>query len=52
MMKDELDEKVITDFVALRVKMYSYGKIDKNLEDKFWKGTKKCVVTESLTFDE
>ena len=49
MMKDELDEKVNTE---LYVKLYAYRKIDKKLENKRWKGTKKCIVTESLTFDD
>ena len=32
--------------------MYTYIKIDKKLEDRCCKGTEKCVVTESLTFDD
>ena len=51
MMKDELGGKIMTEFVALRAKMYAYTKIDKKVEDKRCKGTKKCVVTERLTFD-
>ena len=31
--------------------MYAYGKIDKESEEKRCKGTKKCVVSEGLTFD-
>ena len=51
-MKDELDRKIMTEFVALRAKMYAYRKIDKEVEEKRCKGTKKCVVSEGLTFDD
>ena len=51
-MKDELDGKIMTEFVALRAKMYAYRKIDKEVEEKRCKGTKKCVVSEGLTFDD
>ena len=52
MMEDELGGKIMTEFVALRAKMYAYRQIDKKLDDKCCKGTKKCVVPESLTFDD
>ena len=52
MMKDELGGKIMTKFVALSAKMYAYRKIDKKVEDKRCKDTKKCVVAESLTFDD
>ena len=42
-MKDELGGRVITDFVALRPKTYSYL-TDDCKEDKKAKGTKKCVI--------
>ena len=51
-MKDELGGKIMKGFVALRVKMYAYRKIDKKVEVKHCKSTKKCVVAESLTFDD
>ena len=51
-MKDELGGKTITEFVALRAKMYAYRKIDKEVEEKHCKGIKKCVVSEGLTFDD
>ena len=52
LMKDELGEKIMTEFVALRAKMYAYEKVDKEAEEKRYKGTKKCVVAEGLTFDD
>ena len=51
-MKDELGGKITTEFVALRAKMYAYRKIDKKVEGKRRKSTKKCVVSEGLTFDD
>ena len=52
LVRDELGGKILTEFVALRAKMYAYRKIDKEVEEKRSKGTKKCVVTEGLTFDD
>ena len=52
LMKDELGGKIMTEFVALRAKIYVYRKIDKEVEEKRCKGTKKCVVSEGLTFDD
>ena len=43
LMKDELGGKIMTEFVALRPKLYSYKKLDGS-EDKKCKGIKKCVV--------
>ena len=48
LMKDELGGKIMTEFVALRAKMYAYRKIDKKVEEKRCKGIKKCVVAEGL----
>ena len=51
LMKDELGGKIITEFVTLRPKTYSYltddGKIDKKA-----KGTKKCVIKRIIKFDD
>ena len=51
LMKDELGSKIITEFVTLRPKTYSYltddGKIDKKA-----KGTKKCVIKRMIQFDD
>ena len=40
-MKDELGGKIMTEFVALRAKMYAYREIGKEVEEKRCKGTKK-----------
>ena len=47
LMKDELGGKIMTEFVALRPKTYSYLK-DGRKEDKKAKGTKKCVIRRNL----
>ena len=50
-MKDELREKIITEFVALRSKTYSYlTDDDKNVKKA--KGTKKCVIKRILKFND
>ena len=49
LMKDELGGKIITKFVGLRAKSYSYL-IDDGSEDKKAKGTKKCVAKRKLKF--
>ena len=41
----------MTEFVALRPKLYSYKKLD-SLEDKKCKGIKKCIVKKTLTFED
>ena len=50
-MKDALGGKIMTEFAALRAKMCAYRKIDKEMAEKRYKGTKKCVVSEGPTFD-
>ena len=47
LMKDELGGKILTEFMALRPKLYSYEKLDGS-EDKKCKGIKKCVVKKNL----
>ena len=49
-MKDELGEKIITEFVTLRPKTYSYL-TDDCKEDKKAKGTKKCVIKRMIKFN-
>ena len=51
LMKDELGGKIMTEFMALRPKLYSYKKLDVS-EDKKCKGIKKCVVKKTLTFED
>ena len=51
LMKDELGGKIMTEFVALRPKTYSYL-TDDFKEDKKTKGTKKCVIKQRLKFND
>ena len=51
LMKVELGGKIMTEFVALRPKLYSYKKLDGS-EDKKCKGIKKCIVKKTLTFED
>ena len=51
LMKDELGGAIMTEFVALRPKLFSYRKLD-GTEDKKCKGIKKCVVKKTLTFED
>ena len=51
LMKDELEGKIMTEFVALRPKTYSYLTDDCE-EDKKTKGTKKCVIKRRLKFSD
>ena len=50
LMTDELGGKILTKFVGLRAKSYSYL-VDDGGEDKKAKGTKKCVVKRKLKFE-
>ena len=43
LVKDELRVKIMTEFVAMRPKIYSYLMDDHNSNKKA-KGTKKCVI--------
>ena len=51
LMKDELGGAIMTEFVALRPKLYSCRKLD-GVEDKKCKGIKKCIVKKTLSFDD
>ena len=51
LMKGELGGKIMTEFVALRPKIYSYLMDDGNT-DKKAKGTKKCVIKRILKFND
>ena len=51
LMKDELGGEIITEFVTLRPKTYSYL-TDDSKEDKKAKGTKKCVIKKMIKFDD
>ena len=51
LMKEELGGKIMTEFVALRPKLYSYKKLD-GVEDKNCNGIKKCTVKKTLTFED
>ena len=47
--KDELKGKIMTEFIALRVKTYAYL-LNDDSEHKKAKGTKKCIIKRELTF--
>ena len=51
LMKDELGGKIITEFVTLTPKTYSYL-TDEGKEDKKAKGTKKCVIKKMIKFND
>ena len=51
LMKDELGGKIMTEFVALGPKLYSYRELDGS-EDKKCKEIKKCIVKKTLTFED
>ena len=51
LMKDKLGGKIITEFVTLRPKTYSYL-TDDGKEDKNANGTKKCVIKKMIKFND
>ena len=51
LMKDELGGKIITEFVTLRPKTYSFL-TDNGKEDKKAKGTKKCIIKKMIKFND
>ena len=51
LMKDELGGKIITEFVILRPKTYSYL-TDDGKEDKKAQRTKKCIIKRMIKFDD
>ena len=51
LMKDELGGKIITEFLTLRPKKYSFL-TDEGKEDKKAKGTTKCVIKKMIKFND
>ena len=51
LMKDELGGGIITEFIVLRPKTYSYT-TDEFIEMKKAKGTKKCIIKKMLKFED
>ena len=51
LMKDELGGKIITEFITLRPKTYSFLTYD-GKKDKKAKGTKKCVIKKMIKFND
>ena len=50
LMQGELGGKIMTKFVEIRSKLYSYL-LDESSEDKKPKGTKKCVIKRKLELE-
>ena len=50
-MKDELGGEIITEFIALRPKTYSYLTDNDKIDNKA-KRTKKCVIKKMIKFDD
>ena len=50
-MKDELERRIMAEFITLRPKAYAYL-TDDGKEDKKAKGTKKCVLKRKIKFDD
>ena len=50
LMKDELGEKIMTKFLELKAKTYSYL-IDDSSKDKKGRGTKTCVAKRNIKFE-
>ena len=50
-MKDELEGEIITEFIALRPKTYSYL-TDNDKIDKKAKGRKKCIIKKMIKFGD
>ena len=51
LMKDELGGRIMTEFIALRPKTYTYL-MDDNNEVKKAKGTKKCMIKKELNIND
>ena len=51
LLKDEVGDQMIMEFVTLRPKTYSYL-TDDGKEDKKAKGKKKCVIKRMIKFDD
>ena len=51
LMKDELGGRIMTEFITLRPKAYTYL-TDHGKEDKKAKGTKTCVIKRMIKFDD
>ena len=51
LMKDEVGEKIITEFFTLRPKTYSFL-TDDGKEDKKAKVTKKCIIKKMIKFND
>ena len=49
--KDELKEKIMTELIALRAKIYAFNTDNNEGKKKQFKGTKKCVVKKDITFE-
>ena len=50
MFKDELGGKIMTEFIALRAKVYAYITEDGSVHKRA-KGTKKCIIKREIMFE-
>ncbi|XP_057291902.1 uncharacterized protein LOC130614489 [Hydractinia symbiolongicarpus] len=51
-MKNKLSDKIMTEFITLRAKLYAYKSLTKEGGDRKAKGVKKCFMKKFITFED